>query len=580
MTGKGAAPDLFFRPSAAGITLLLLIAMLVTGLGAIALTPIFAGQDEIMHYSRIEAAAFAPKQGRADFIAADADSCAHLGPMPAGWILFVAANAGGKINKGGALQDAVVKSGHLDYGGFFAASPKRQEEFVARCQEAPGTAVFTPTADQNMEYQHPPLYYLLLGGALKLAPGLSLAGRQLYLRTLSLLLAFAGFALGLLATQRHFSLQGVKNGDDIIAFGAFLPFLMPAFFREFARLGNDALCLFLFGVMWALVLVYLRRPREPAIWVGIGLAAGYAWLTKLTMLPVTLGLMLFMICFPPPAGTGASEPLARRLLHRLLPGVAALLAAIVVGHAPYGGNATNVHGSVEISAWLHDKSFAAGGIPWTNIFHALMHLLTATVCDLVHVLPAAGLRLDNGSLPLLFAPLAAAWLISLRKASPREEFLPLFALLPLAGGLCLYAVLASIALHETASAAGYYIHIAAPALALALGLGARRLALERSGRIYLSLLLPLCLAGGLAIQAAQLAVFGGCLRENLGDFSLRFDDACHLPALYGHLGLLAWPSLGFTLLLQGFVLASTAALLTLHSLWKPAVLLTSETKAA
>src|SRR5882724_8725827 len=92
---------------------LFLIAVLLTGLGRIAILPPFEGADETAHYSRILAAAWPP--AKREDAARIADSVYHYysaGPMSQGWINNASMHRSDPL---------FAKGGYRDYHAFFAA---------------------------------------------------------------------------------------------------------------------------------------------------------------------------------------------------------------------------------------------------------------------------------------------------------------------------------------------------------------------------------------------------------------------------------------------------------------------------
>ena len=77
------------------------------------------------------------------------------------------------------------------------------EAFTWSMVQPPFTAMFRRIVNDI----HPPLYYVLLGKALKAVGDWPLVPRLAVLRVISYLLAFAGFALGLFATWKHLEIR-------------------------------------------------------------------------------------------------------------------------------------------------------------------------------------------------------------------------------------------------------------------------------------------------------------------------------------------------------------------------------------
>ena len=122
----------------------------------------------------------------------------------------------------------------------------------------------------------------------RLAHGLGWVDHLLALRLASWALAFAGFALGVAATARAAIRPGAARagiGPWTAPIMAAWPFLFPQFFPQFARLGNDSLCLLLVGATWALLLRLLQGEGRWASAAALGVVLGLGLLTKAFFLP-------------------------------------------------------------------------------------------------------------------------------------------------------------------------------------------------------------------------------------------------------------------------------------------------------
>lgn len=547
--------------------LLALAAVLFMGLGRILTLPPFEGSDETAHYSRIQAEAFATPGSESTFISQDVFGYYRQGPMPRGWI----------INPTLHNQDPLLEEGkdpeeeYTEYKEFLSA-PARVEKYIKLYRDTPGRAEYTPGKEQNWQYQHPPFYYLLLSKVLRLAEEQPFVTRLLILRTASFLLAFTGFALGLVATLRHFELRGRKDAAPLIALGALYPFLTPVFFADFARLGNDGTCLLLFSIAWTLLLWHLRQPGEKEILVALGIAMGCAWLTKAFMVPVSGGLLLFLLARPERDRTGTR---AQRLWRRLSPALTAGTVAFALGCWPYVASLAHGHlaGSMEFNNWLHGRGFAAEGtdIPWDKVFANLFYMCISSVYYFTDTLVSdVGAPATAAMLGLLIL-VVRNWASSLPRARwadlGREEWLPLFAIAPMLLGLMVHATIAGAAYGFGSATPGYYVHVLAPALAVIFGTGLRAWTLDPAGRMLVWALLAFAFLGNAAIMAARLALFSGCASFIEDGKRLALDKAsCGVDKILYNLNVLAWPVPGLSLLLLSLVFLAAGAIIALKTL--------------
>lgn len=245
-------------------------ATLLVGIGYIAILPPFEGFDEYAHYSSIrqiaDAGAF-PFPGKS-FIDKNVERYLQTAPTP--W---------------GSLHPPFEQPGRMTYPAFFKNAKAVADYRDNRYRSADWD--FAPGATGNWESQHPPLYYVLMAPIMKATEGLSLVTQVFTLRAVSYLLAFLGFMIGWRATSEIFP-DGIGDGY------LFYPLIVPMFFGEFARIGNDFLCLLLFALIYGLSLRSFRDGRDRNSAFTIGICFGLGLLTKAFFIPALVGYALFM----------------------------------------------------------------------------------------------------------------------------------------------------------------------------------------------------------------------------------------------------------------------------------------------
>ncbi len=522
------------------IILILLAANLLMGLARIAMLPAFEGYDETAHYSRLEAEAFAPPGTPNAFISKDVENYYRHGPMSPRWIFARDFNnAYHAALKNGTPFDLAAQekkeNGYTDYRDFFA-KPPLVNDYARLYRVQPAPASFTASQTANWQYQHPPFYYVLFSKVLRAAQDQPLLQRLLILRILSYLTAFAGFAIGLFATLRHLELRNNRAARAIAALCAFYPFVMPVYFDEFARLGNDSLCALLFGINWALILWYLRQPKEAFIWVLMGVTMGLSYMTKMVMLPADIGFVLFMLLQP------------AKGLDRLKPAATAGAIAAAIGYLSTANGGFS--GSIELQAWLHGQGFVKGdGLPWSEIFFNVRTMLTSMVYNFSDMAMFGTGDVAVGAIFIALLLILAKWALAQPRDPRREEWLPIYPLILLMAGLFLHAVLGAIAYHadHVAVTPSRYIHVAAPALMLIFGAGMYRLLPLRVGKAFCGALLIVGVLFNTVIMALRLAFFTGCAWIGPNYTGLKLDlgaDACKSGTIYDRLAILGWPDFG------------------------------------
>jgi len=250
----------FSGPPAEMAMNLLIVAVWFLGLAFIAVTPPFEGFDETAHWSYIQEMAdtgHGPAP-RIDHLSGDVD--AYPGPMRYG------------------ETAPFEQTGRLTYRRFHPG------------RDLGGPTHFAQGRDLNWQSQHPPLYYALSVPVYQAARGLGWVDHLFALRLFAFVLAFAGYVIGVMAADRYARLADPNLGPSTGVIVAAFPFLFPQFFPEFARLGNDSLCLLLASGVFALVLRRLAKGPQWGDAVGIGVLLGLGLLTKAFFAPIAAGV--------------------------------------------------------------------------------------------------------------------------------------------------------------------------------------------------------------------------------------------------------------------------------------------------
>jgi hypothetical protein len=505
------------------INRLLLLAVALAGIAHVAFLPPFEGFDETNHFSYIQQIADTgtiPRYG-IDKASSDVDSYPgprHYSPSPP--------------------YDNV---GGLTYRSFFNGSsvPSLTPE---------GGLAYRPGRSVNAEAQHPPLYYLLMAPVYLLAKSWSWPSAFLLLRLATWTLAFAGFVIGCRATQQ--ALMTLKVSPRLCLLAALWPFLFAEFFPEMARIGNDGLCMLLMGIAWWLMLRLLADRRiGTALWLGLILGLGL--LTKAFFVPILVGCA-GLLCF---------HELRERDGRQIRNAAILLVSACVVGGGWYlyryltVGNfivandimAVQQHGSV-LTQIINSVGLGGvlRGIGQLTVSFAWAGTWSYGRFPPIFTLPVILLAL----LPLF------NWLIKLRWA-PTPVIAPLFVVTPMLLGLGYY-MLTQIARGPAASGTpGWYLHIMAGPLSLALVMGWRQ-------RIILAALAAYALAYHAVLWAMQLSLFSGCAFK-AGDYKYTQFDLGNCFILPDRLAVLGEPLLGGLALAATIVAGIVAALRWRHS---------------
>jgi hypothetical protein len=499
--------------------------LLLVGTGYLAILPPFEGFDEFAHYSslrQVAQTAALPVFG-ASYI--DEAVVRYRGPMPYG--------------SGAPPFDPLL--GAKSYPEFFESATDRKN--YLRDYREPGIRpAFLASGILNWEAQQPPLYYVIMTPVVWATDRAPLVTQLFVLRLVSYLLAIAGVLFGLAATRKDERLR-LPGALGFVCY----PLLLPQFVPEFARIGNDSLCLFLLG--W---LMYLQidskegpRPRWKPWLVGVILGLGM--LTKAFFLPVTLAVVVWLESGRWQSGNGASG--IRQTERRDV--AAILITSVVVGGWWYVGrfltfgvvtDATDAmrlaQGGGLLGGLNKHFSFAAILRGWAAIPVSWTWAGTWSLAHLPTYL----------HLPLV---LLALWTVSefvvrVRRRSLRDiNWLTVLMTLGICAGLML-RTLQAIAAGGNGNTPGWYQHILMPWVALALGIGISAILRRRFTRVLFVVMTGYAVFFHAIAIWSEIALFSGCATkgaDKLFHFSTPMYCLDQFSLVVDRLGTLAWPGL-------------------------------------
>lgn len=541
--------------------------LLLAGIGQIAAMPPFEGIDEEGHYSSIR-------------------QLADTGQMPLSGKAFIDRNileyrARGPVYY--ASRAPYEANGGLTYPAFFARRDL-VESYASRYRASGENPAFAPSETPNWQAQHPPLYYLLMTPVAKATSSLSFWTQLFVLRLVSYLIALAGWALGLWGTLRFMKTHMERSpiflcpeepdafpnvmaacgpaAQSRVGTAFFLfPVLFPQFIPEFARLGNDSLCLLIMGGVWTVLLSWLGDEENPKKTLSLGLLLAAGLLTKALFLPIVAGIA-GLVCS---RMRGDRERFASRLDSATLLFLPSLFACFwyvykwkftgsFVGHAEYilldakGGIWPNLPDSA------HWKDYLLGlyGILLTFLWAG-----TASLARAYHVfyLPFVG---------FVFW-IFVRYLLSLRRSAMQSlSWIPLWIFVPFLAGL-FHHLLSLMALEGYGGTPGWYLHILLPPLAFAFSRALEGVWDGGHGRKSLLFLTSYAFFFMAFSFWAQMPLFAGFAGEGaykIFSFSAFPFDLVHFPAIMSRLEVLSWPWLGLVCQAAGllFLMAGLVSL--------------------
>ncbi|HEV3059161.1 MAG TPA: hypothetical protein VGY48_12995 [Vicinamibacterales bacterium] len=527
----------------------------LSGIGYIALQPPFEGFDEFAHYSslrQIAHTATVPPYG-ASYL--DSEFTNYQGPMP----------------YGSGAPPYRAQLGARSYREFFAAASDRSR-YTQKYGAMP-PARFQESRIPNWQAQHPPLYYLLVAPVVLATDHTSLLAQTFVLRLASYLLAIGGVWFGLTSIRRLGRATSGRatsgQATSAAALGFILyPVLLPEFFPEFARIGNDSLCLLLLGYLLYVMADEIdpgQRLRAPGL---IGLVLGLGLLTKALFLPVAAAVILWLVLCRTTADEG---PLRTRLAH--MPDIAKVVAIIfVVGGWWYVykllvyGNLTGGDEAIRLSR--------AGGMVLGLRDHFSLRAVVRGLASIpvtwawtgtwsLARLPAwLELPLVVLALWVVLESLIVIWRGPVKNVENVENVQDvrnlrnlnwLTVLMTVGMGLGLaHRTFQGIAVGGNGNQGGWYLHILMPWVAIAMGGGIWAILRRPVARTMFFCLAAYAAAFHLMAIWSEAALFSGCATK--GDDKLfQFPSAAYCfdqaSLVFDQLGVLAWPRIA----LCGFV---------------------------
>ena len=497
-----------------------LLALLLIGVGYIAIMPPFEGFDETAHYASLR-------------------QIADTGTIPVLHRSFFPQDIADYRGPVAYSTNAPPYDTGLSYAKFFA-QPDMVARFVQDYRRPQPHPQFVPSAQENWEAQHPPLYYLLLAPVLRLIETAPFVSQIFVLRLLSYLLALAGIFFAMMAIP--VSARSIEPRAAVTGFLLY-PVMLPMFFPEFARIGNDSLCL-LFAGTAAFSLAKVLTQERSVVWpTALGVSLGLGLLSKAFFIPITFGVGVFLLLR---LWRSRGDKESRFL--QLRSGALSLALAVVIGAGWYLHNYL-AYG--QFSGDVGAMQIAAEGGIWADLkqHHSLLAFAHGLAVMIVTWVWAGTWSLARMP-PLLYAPLFLLLIITIggflkrlgRTPLSQPEWLPVLLFASLGGGL-LYHVIETVAYGEGGTG-GWYLHILMPWVAPALGLGAAAVLKETWRRqLFIALVIYALVFQAMAVWA-QISLFTGCAIKG-DDKSYVFSGHAfcvdQYATVFDRLAIVGWP---------------------------------------
>lgn len=517
---------------------LYLLSLFLIGLGYMAIMPPFEGFDEPAHYASLR-------------------QIADTGTVPIFGKSYLPRDV---ADYRGPVAYSSLKppfDSGLTYAKFFTL-PAAIRRFIEDYRRPQLHQSFFPSMEPNWEAQHPPFYYLILAPVLRLVENAPFVSQILVLRVVSYSLALVGVFFGV---QAALATGAVITPAEATTGFLLYPVMLPMFFPEFARIGNDSLCLLLTGLAAFLLTRVLADEQKIGSPVALGLCLGLGLLTKAFFLPITfaIGAFLLLRCW------ACRDHQERR--QYLRNGGIMLILAMLIGGGWYvydalangvliGGDDSIVHqsnfwASIKQNLSLHDLVRGAAVTFVTWIWAGTWSLARMKLSLYVPLLLLVVLTLIGVGVRLRRAPLND------------PVWLPILLCAIFACGL-LYHVILVAATGGEGGTAGWYFHILMPWTAPVLGLGIERLTRSPWSKALLASLLCYAVLFQAMALWAQIALFTGCaVKADDKYYSFSGGAFCldRASLLFDRLGIIGWPVLACVGFGGGLLCAGWLALL-------------------
>jgi hypothetical protein len=505
------------------------LSVFLLGIAYISFLPPFEGFDENAHFSRIREIAATKQITPITKSFIDQAVVDYAGPVPYG-------SGEPPFNRG------------LVYPTFFESNTQLNL-FIEQSKSF--SAPFSQSNQLNWQAQHPPLYYLLLSPIVGLISGLSLIWQIFILRSLSFLFAFSGLLLAWLASDR---VEDPRKGNVLKLGLLFYPALVPMFFLEFCRIGNDSLCLFLTGAVAFALANWFRCGANKKDSLLVGIFLGLGLLTKAFFLPISAGLVIFL-------GFRALRQNALDRSRQLRGVFLIAMSCILIGGSWYLYNylSFNDLGLGSETGRIFSLSAFLQSFRENVSFSGLTRSLLAPLFTFGWAGTWSLARLS----PWLQLPLACIefflvllYLIELRKRPITDfAYLPLWLFTLFYFGL-VWHVIVGIALDGIGASGGWYLNILLPWFALVFGMGLERIFKFTHSKLLVLLALLFLFMFQLIAVWNNSALFAGCAIKGEDKF-LYFTEPYMCIAqwrlIYDRLALLTHPNLTLVTWCMGWI---------------------------
>jgi hypothetical protein len=512
-----------------------LLSLLLIGLGYISIIPPFEGFDESAHLSSLRQIALTqsiPVYGES-FL--DKAITNYRGPRP--------------YSSGKPPFDV-----ELVYSKFFS-QPSLVNSYQSVYKLAPNIDNFSPSNQPNWQSQHPPLYYLIITPVTLLTKSMPLVIQIFWLRVSSYCLALIGVIFGLMGVMQ---LPNIEDRKAFLAGYLAYPIVLPMFFPEFARIGNDSLCVMLSGLLFYQFIKFRKNGYTKENSIEMGVTLGLGLLTKAFFIPIFTGLIIYLLALTVPYyKTDINKFKARtvNIFYMLLTGLIIGGGWYIYKQVTYG----SLTGSDE-AVQLHKQ----GGLINALILNFSLPDLLRGLIVWIPTFSWAGtwslVRLPSEiQVPALIIALIffIAFIKQLKKRGLHDIlWLSTLIFLLFYAGLA-WHVLVGMAAQTAATSGGWYLHTIFPWIAPGLGLGIYSLSQNALWARFVKIGLLYCFFYQITAIWFSLTLYSGCSIKGVSKYFYFSDQyLCfnHIDQIYKNIAILSFPALASASFILGFSL--------------------------
>jgi len=513
-----------------------MFSVLVTGFGSLSVLPPMEGADEIAHYSYIQQIADAGILSVFSERNVSLDVINYRKYLP---------NPYSSASPFDDLRDGIT------YRKFFSL-PLSREAIITLNKPRK----YVPSGLANVQLQHPPLYYALLAPIYSMSKHCSWPAQMFLLRSVSWVFAYIGYVLGVVAIIRYWP---KKDAGAVSAIAAAWPFLVPMFFPEMARLGNDSLCLLIMGGGWWILLRIGSLVKAPTRdFVMLGVLLGIGLLTKAFFIPITVGVALFLFFRGDRMGLAAMLALSLSIgapwyIYKFIATGAITGSSAHIELARQGGLIKGLVENFNVYGLARGLAAVVATTTWGGTFSL------ARFNEVFHIPLAI----------LLLAPLFAYIARIYRTRLGDFSWAPVFIITMFVAGLAHHVLLALAQTGIGNNTPGWYLHILTGPMGFIYSLGLLWLLQFGAARVLFPALALYSVGYFAVVSWVQIALYTGCAAKLGSNKHYAFPDgaSCLLDVgrLTRNLSVIAEPYIGIPLLFGGIVFGGIGlAMLCVH----------------